>query len=81
MEEAESPVGINAEAINRTAVVRDPYARWCGRRGAARPLPIPIVPSLFSIFLLQDVMRADPAKEHLSRLKLKSWWSPNLSYL
>jgi len=42
VEEAESPVGINAEAINRTAVVRDPYARWCGRRGAARPLPIPI---------------------------------------
>jgi len=42
MEEAEIPVGINAEAINRTAVVRDPYARWCGRRGAARPLPIPI---------------------------------------
>ena len=37
MEEAEIPVGINAEAINRTAVVRDPYARWCGRRGAARP--------------------------------------------
>ena len=25
-----------------TAVVRDPYARWCGRRAAVRPLPIPI---------------------------------------
>jgi hypothetical protein len=24
-------------------VVRDPYARWCGRRGVARLLPIPIV--------------------------------------
>ncbi len=22
--------------------VRDPYARWCGRRGAVRRLPIPI---------------------------------------
>ena len=28
--------------VNRTAVVRDPYARWCGRGEAARPLPIPI---------------------------------------
>jgi hypothetical protein len=26
----------------------------------------------FSIFLLQDIMRSDPAKEHPSRLKLKS---------
>jgi hypothetical protein len=26
----------------------------------------------FSIFLLQDVMRSDPAKEYPSRLKLKS---------
>jgi hypothetical protein len=24
-------------------VVRDPYARWCGRRGVARLLPIPII--------------------------------------
>jgi hypothetical protein len=31
-----------------------------------------VVPSVFSIFLLQDVMRSDPAKEHPSRLKLKS---------
>ena len=23
--------------------VRDPYARWCGRRGAARRPPIPII--------------------------------------
>ena len=30
------------DLISRTAVVRDPYARWCGRREAARPLPIPI---------------------------------------
>jgi len=30
------------DLINRTAVVRDPYARWCGRGGAARFLPIPI---------------------------------------
>ncbi|WP_352503573.1 group II intron maturase-specific domain-containing protein [Mesorhizobium sp. M0012] len=29
----------------RTAVVRDPYARWCGRGGAARRPPIPINPS------------------------------------
>ena len=28
--------------LTRFSVVRDPYARWCGRRGAARPLPIPI---------------------------------------
>jgi competence protein ComEC len=28
--------------INRTAVVRDPYARWCGRRGIVRCPPIPI---------------------------------------
>src|SRR5262245_55708804 len=26
----------------RTAEVRDPYARWCGRGGAARRPPIPI---------------------------------------
>ena len=28
--------------IRRTAVVRDPYARWCGRGGAVRRPPIPI---------------------------------------
>src|SRR5258708_36659994 len=27
---------------DRTAVVRDPYARWCGRGGTARCPPIPI---------------------------------------
>ena len=32
--------------INRTAVVRDPYARWCGRGEVARPLPIPITKNL-----------------------------------
>ena len=32
------------DSINRTAVVRDPYARWCGRRGIVRCLPIPIMP-------------------------------------
>ena len=26
-----------------TALVRDPYAGWCGRRGAARLPPIPII--------------------------------------
>jgi hypothetical protein len=30
------------ELCDRTAVVRDPYARWCGRRGAVRLLPSPI---------------------------------------
>ena len=30
----------------RTAVVRDPYARWCGRGGTARCPPIPIVAPL-----------------------------------
>lgn len=28
--------------INRTAMVRDPYAWWCGRGEVVRPLPIPI---------------------------------------
>ena len=27
---------------DRTAVVRDPYARWCGRGGTVRCPPIPI---------------------------------------
>jgi hypothetical protein len=27
-------------------VVRDPYARWCGRGGAARCPPIPIIGAL-----------------------------------
>jgi hypothetical protein len=31
--------------------------------------PFPIVPSVSSIFLLQDVMRSNPAKEHLYCLK------------
>jgi len=30
------------DPIYRTALVRDPYAGWCGRRGVVRPLPIPI---------------------------------------
>ena len=30
----------------RTAEVRDPYARWCGRGGAARRPPIPIIDPL-----------------------------------
>ena len=30
--------------LGRTAVVRDPYARWCGRGGVARRPPIPIDP-------------------------------------
>ncbi len=35
------------DLINRTAVVRDPYARWCGRREVVRPLPIPIMCIVF----------------------------------
>jgi len=27
---------------DRTAVIRDPYARWCGRGGTARCPPIPM---------------------------------------
>jgi len=27
---------------SRTALVREPYARWCGRNGVARLRPIPI---------------------------------------
>jgi hypothetical protein len=34
--------------------------------------PFSVVHSVFSIFLLQDIMRFNPTKEHLSRLKLKS---------
>ncbi len=30
-------------SINRTAEVRDPYARWCGRGEAERLPPIPII--------------------------------------
>ncbi len=29
-------------STHRTAVVRDPYARWCGRRDVVRYPPIPI---------------------------------------
>ena len=29
-------------SISRTAEVRDPYARWCGRGEAVRLPPIPI---------------------------------------
>jgi hypothetical protein len=32
------------DLINRTALVRDPYARWCGRGEVVRPLTIPIGP-------------------------------------
>ncbi len=32
------------DLISRTAEVRDPYARWCGRGEAARLPPIPIKP-------------------------------------
>jgi len=37
-------VAIGARVINRTAVVRDPYARRCGRGEAVGFLPIPIGP-------------------------------------
>jgi len=30
-------------SISRTAEVRDPYARWCGRGEAVRLPPIPIL--------------------------------------
>ena len=36
------PVPADAQP-GRTAVVRDPYARWCGSGGAARRPPIPII--------------------------------------
>jgi hypothetical protein len=35
-------IACQTDLVNRTAVVRDPYARWCGRREAVRLLPIPI---------------------------------------
>ena len=38
-----------ADQINRTAVVRDPYAQWCGRGEVVRPLPIPIIPPIEAI--------------------------------
>ena len=31
------------DLINRTAMVRDPYAWWCGRRGVVKLPPIPII--------------------------------------
>ena len=31
---------------SRTALVRDPYARWCGRGGAVRRPSIPIMTSV-----------------------------------
>src|SRR5918996_518210 len=34
--------GTSTDHPNRTAVVRDPSARWGGRGEAVRPLPIPI---------------------------------------
>ena len=34
--------GPSRDHLHRTAVVRDPYARWCGRSGVARPRPIPM---------------------------------------
>src|SRR5882672_296496 len=33
---------------DRTAVVRDPYARWCGRGGTVRCPPIPMVPGMLN---------------------------------
>jgi hypothetical protein len=40
----DAPVGVRdpLDAICRTAGVRAPYVRWCGRGAAVRPLPIPI---------------------------------------
>ncbi len=37
-----TPTVRETDLISRTAVVRDPYARWCGRREVVRPPPIPI---------------------------------------
>jgi hypothetical protein len=46
-----------------------------------KPAPFFLLsPSAFSIFLLQDAMRSNPAKEHLYRRKLKGGLSPNHSY-
>ena len=40
--EPESPAAHEAQP-DRTAEVRDPYARWCGRGGVVRRPPIPIL--------------------------------------
>jgi hypothetical protein len=42
MTEPESPAAYAEAQPNRTAEVRDPYARWCGRGGVVRRPPIPI---------------------------------------
>jgi hypothetical protein len=47
VEEPESPATTRTlcaccSSTCRTAAVRDPYARWCGRGGAVRCPPIPI---------------------------------------
>jgi hypothetical protein len=77
-----SPIFPNRQDLEN----RDPSARWTffdpapprfaewkiRRLGSPIAAFAPVVSSYFSIFLLQDVMRFDPATEHLSRLKLKS---------
>ncbi len=48
------------DLINRTAVVRDPYARWRG--GAARLLPIPM--SQLPIHLIYHLIRWNVKKSN-----------------
>ena len=43
MTEPESPAAHVEAQPDRTAEVRDPYARWCGRGGVVRRPPIPII--------------------------------------
>ena len=47
---------------DRTAVVRDPYARWCGRGGAARRPPIPINDPKETSFTITET--PDPGQQY-----------------
>ncbi|CBL45544.1 Transposase, probably fragment [gamma proteobacterium HdN1] len=54
-----------------TAVVRDPYARWCGRGGAARR---PFIPIGFGMFRSQIEYKA---KRYGTRLVIADRWYPS----
>ena len=45
----ESPASMVQAQPDRTAVVRDPYARWCGRGSTVRCSPIPLISTDISL--------------------------------
>ena len=87
---------MNNNLNNRTAVVRDPYARWCGGRGIVRCLPIPIgmtplvnfnrkilglIFSKLLIFLLKRVSEHINGASNFRRLSCWYSWIGYLPYL